>query len=310
MSKLGLRPSQYILPILAFAGVLFAIYSVFLRPTEAAKLPASPPVSSTYGKALFGIGVIEPKSEIIRLGVEIPGVVREVYVKVGDEVTAGQALFALDQRDVEAQIKSLNASLSVAKVEVSRTKAAYDLIKAVDNPAAVSKDEINQRRFAFESSVANQNQIEAQIDAQTVLQQRLTISAPINGRILQINVRPGEFANANQGAGAGANEPLVIMGDVSQLHVRVEIDESQAQRLNKNATAYGMLRGEGSRKIPLNIVRFEPYARAKQNLAVAGQSVDTRVVQVIMSMPAAAVTPSTFVGAQMDVFIQDKTTGG
>lgn len=55
-------------------------------------------------------------------------------------------------------------------------------------------------------------------------------------------------------------------------------------------------------------MRFEPYVRAKQNLAVAGQRVDTRVLQIIYALPEAA--SDRFVGQQMDVFVDEATTTG
>ncbi|MPZ40345.1 MAG: HlyD family efflux transporter periplasmic adaptor subunit [Rhizobiales bacterium] len=47
----------------------------------------------------------------------------------------------------------------------------------------------------------------------------LTIRAPIAGTVLQVNVRAGELASPS------APQPLVIIGDVSKLRIRAEIDE-------------------------------------------------------------------------------------
>lgn len=67
-----------------------------------------------------------------------------------------------------------------------------------------------------------------------------------------------------------------------------------------------MKRGDPSKTYPLRFVRFEPYIAPKKNLAVAGQRVDTRVLQVIYALPAEA--KDFFIGQQMDVFVQ--STGG
>jgi HlyD family secretion protein len=47
----------------------------------------------------------------------------------------------------------------------------------------------------------------------------LIVRAPIDGTVLQINIRPGEFASPS------AAQPLVLLGDLSKLRVRAEIDE-------------------------------------------------------------------------------------
>jgi HlyD family secretion protein len=49
--------------------------------------------------------------------------------------------------------------------------------------------------------------------------EKMTIRAPINGTVLQVNARPGEPA------GPSATQPLVLLGDVSTLRVRAEVDE-------------------------------------------------------------------------------------
>jgi len=47
----------------------------------------------------------------------------------------------------------------------------------------------------------------------------LTIRAPISGTVLQINAKPGELASPSNA------QPLLIIGDVSALRVRAELDE-------------------------------------------------------------------------------------
>ena len=54
--------------------------------------------------------------------------------------------------------------------------------------------------------------------AQTSIE-KLTIRAPISGTILQVNGKPGEMASPS------APQPLVLLGDVSALRVRAELDE-------------------------------------------------------------------------------------
>jgi len=66
----------------------------------------------------------------------------------------------------------------------------------------------------------------------------------VEGDILQVNVRPGEFAPS----GATA-VPLILLGNLDRLHVRVDIDENDAWRFQKEAPAVASIRGNpGSRR--------------------------------------------------------------
>ncbi len=290
--------SGWKLPILAVFALSMALYSVLSRPEAVARTPAVMPPSAQYDQTVAGIGVIEPKSELIAVGVELPGVVRNVWAKVGDEVEKGTPLFVLDQREVDAEIKTLEASLSSARVQAADANAQYATVASFSDGLAVAKDEVNRRKYAKTLAYARVEEIEAQLDRARTNKERLTVYAPITGRVLEVNVRPGEYAAAGILA-----EPLIRMGDVSTLHVRVEIDEENASKVSADAQAKAFRRGDTKTAIPLHFVRFEPYVQPKTSVAVVNQRVDTRVLQVIYALDAGA-PPETFVGQQMDVFIE------
>lgn len=300
MKKIPILP-RWKLPYLAAIGAIFALVSVFARGEPEAKTPDVAPPQASYATSIAGIGVVEPKSELISIGVELPGVVREVHVQVGDVVKKGDKLFALDQRDIDAQIATLTRNLASAKIQVADAAAQFAIVSTMQDKRAVAKDEFNRRRYASELGASRIEEIKAQLDLAQTTKDRLNVLAPIDGQVLEVNVRPGEFASA----GALA-QPLMRMGDVSQLHVRVEIDEENASRIRAEDKAQGLKRGETDTRLPLSFVRFEPYVKPKQNLAVSGQRVDTRVLQIIYALPEDSA--HLYVGQQMDVFIDVAST--
>ena len=113
---------------------------------------------------------------------------------------------------------------------------------------------------------------------------RLTVTAPIAGEILQCKVRPGEYAQSGP-----LPQPLILMGDTSHLNVRADVDEQDAWRVRAGAAAVASPRGQGSRRYPLRFVRFEPYVIPKKNLTNdATERTDTRVLQVIFALDRSA----------------------
>lgn len=290
------------LPYLALVGIIFALVAVFGRAEPKVKVPLVAPPKSEYSQSVAGIGIIEPKSELISIGVEIPGVVRDVAVKVGDNVKKNSVLFALDQRDIDAQILTLQSNLKASKVQAADASAQFAIVNGMKDKRAVAKDDFNRRKFAKELALVRIEEIKAQLNQAKITKDRLVIKAPMEGQVLEVNVRPGEFASAG-----ALSQPLLRMGDTSNLHVRVEIDEENAAQISAESPAQGLKRGDTANLIPLTFVRFEPYVKPKQNLAVAGQRVDTRVLQVIYALPKNP--PGVFVGQQMDVFINANATG-
>ena len=92
------------------------------------------------------------------------------------------------------------------------------------------------------------------------------------------------------------------MGDTSRLHVRADVDENEAWRIRAGAAAQAAERGNSSRNVQLEFVRFEPYVTPKRSLTGdSTERVDTRVLQVIYRFKDTGVPFR--VGQQMDVFI-------
>jgi multidrug efflux pump subunit AcrA (membrane-fusion protein) len=126
---------------------------------------------------------------------------------------------------------------------------------------------------------------------------RAIVRAPMDGVVLQVNVRPGEYVGANPG------QALVVLGAVTdRVNVRVDIDEHDIPRFKPGAPAMASFRGAPDKKYPLDFVRVEPYVIPKKSLTGDNtERVDTRVLQVIYSLKTEG--KPIYVGQQLDVFL-------
>lgn len=289
-----------ILPAVALGLIVFAGF-VAVRPGASADAaqPAGAPATPgpNAGKVVAALGLVEPSSEVIAVAAELPGVVRQVLVRPGDDVAEGAPLFRLDTRALESQLAAARAALRLAQVEAADAEARARLFAAVEDARAVSADERDRARFAAERARAAAGLRAAELRQLETDLARLTVVSPIAGRVLRVNVRPGEYAVAGT-----SESPLIALGDVTPLHVRVQIDEEDAGRVRDGAAAEGALRGDGARRVPLRFVRFEPQAVPKRNLNGGAERVDTRVIEAIYAFDAGQLRAA--VGQQMDVFVQ------
>lgn len=285
------------LPSLAAALFAVTIVSILGQPSRSQAPPVLPVAASPFAARIAGLGVIEPQSETITLGTHIAGIVSTVSVKVGDRVAKGATLFTIDDRAARAALASAQAEIRVAEVAAADARAQLAFYDRLTDRRAIAEDEVTTRRFAVEQAEARAASARAAAAAVETEIDRLTVRAPIDGRILKIDVRPGEFAPA----GATARH-LMLIGDDRVLHVRVEIDESQAARLKPGARAVGSLRGDAARQIALSFVRIEPQAVEKRQLTGGSERVDTRVIEAIFAFDPSQLTA--YIGQQMDVFIE------
>lgn len=302
---------RLVLPIAAAGLLLFAILSA-LRPGRAQTDPLLAPAAARADSSVAGVGVVEPASELIAVASELPGVVRSVAVKAGDVVKAGAPLFSLDARALSAQHEAAlaaaaqaQAALAQAEITLADERQRLSLFEAVDDARAISADELARRRFAAERAEQQVRQAaaalrtaRAQVRVVATDLERLTVRAPIAGRVLRVNVRPGEFAAAGPSA-----KPLLTMGAAGELHVRVEIDEADVARVRPEAAAQGSLRGAVGEVLALQFVRFEPEAVEKRAISGGAERVDTRVVEVLYAFDPAALKTPVFIGQRMDVFV-------
>jgi multidrug resistance efflux pump len=172
--------------------------------------------------------------------------------------------------------------------QLSRSEAEHKLLMA----GAWEADK-NVSRAAIAQAKAAIEQMQMQIE-------RLNVRALVEGEVLQVNVRPGEFV------GAPPDKALIVLGDVRKLHVRVDIDEQDIVRFRPGAKATASVRGDGQRTLPLTFVRVEPYVIPKKSLTGDNsERVDTRVLQVIYAIePDAVGDVPLYVGQQMDVYVE------
>ena len=138
---------------------------------------------------------------------------------------------------------------------------------------------------------------EAQVRQDKTDIERAIIRAPVDGVVLQVNVRPGEFV------APVSNQAQVVLGAVTdRVNVRVDIDEHDIPRFKPGAPAVASLRGAPDTKYPLTFVRVEPYVIPKKSLTGDNtERVDTRVLQVLYSLKRG--DRPIYVGQQLDVFI-------
>ncbi len=191
---------------------------------------------------------------------------------------------AMQERDVVAARNALDARTA----QLAKANAQLALIRA----GAWKPDVV-----VAEAEVAA---AEAELAGVATELARLTVTAPTDGVILQVNVRAGEFLPV------GAAVAPIVMGEIEPLHVRVDLDEVDASRFVPGSTAEAFLRGhqDAGHAVAIEFVRTEPLVIPKRALTgVAIERIDTRVLQVIYRVAKVPADVRLYCGQQVEVFI-------
>jgi RND family efflux transporter MFP subunit len=291
------RKISFYLGLLGIAGAV--ALSVKMSAKEPMPPPPIPPPEKPFDAAVAASGIIEATRENTLVGAPAPGLVTSVEVEVSARVKKGDPLFRLDGRELEAALPVQRANVAVAAATLKRLQDQLGRLREVGTAGVVSAEEIETRQNDVAVAEAQWESARAALAQTETLLDRLVVRTPIDGTILQVNIRPGELIPA------APKSPPMVLGDVTQLQVRADVDEQLASRVRPGHRAAGTVRGVPEKPIPLRFVRIEPFVIPKAQLTgLATERVDTRVLQVIYAFESPPDFP-VYVGQQIDLFIEE-----
>ncbi|MHB1556676.1 MAG: HlyD family secretion protein [Isosphaeraceae bacterium] len=182
-----------------------------------------------------------------------------------------------------------------------RDRYAYIASKAI---VARLEAELKRTRTTWEkdklTARATVAQAKAQVESLQVSLGRLMVHAAIDGRVLRVGVRPGQFA------GTAWNEPLIVLGDCRDLVVRADVDESALPRFAPRAKAIATLKDRPGLVLPLTYFDTDPAIITQPPMDDEDSASDPRprrVLQVLYQLPREC-SIVLYAGQQMDVTIE------
>lgn len=282
---------------LAIAGILLAIVfsAITGRPSPPATSVQKPSVSP-FSSYIAASGIVESIDKNIEVGSPEEGIVEKMWVVVGDSVHKGDPLFQIDTRPLKAKLRVQQAEVEVAKSTLEKQQDLFDRIQAVKNPQSVSREDFTTRENEMKIAQTKLKSAEAEMAQTRDLIEQLLVRAPKDGVILQENQRVGEYATKNN--------PVIVLGDLTHLQLRVSIDEQNAGKFETVSRAVAYPKNNTTLSIPLKFVRIEPLVIPKISLTGSSEErVDTRVLNVIYSFEEPK-HYRFYVGQQADVYIE------
>ncbi|NWG08044.1 MAG: efflux RND transporter periplasmic adaptor subunit [Chloroflexi bacterium] len=153
--------------------------------------------------------------DVVELAYTTVGRVKSVEVKVGDEVTAGQALVQLDTAILDAQV--IEAEFNVQALQSQLDKLTRNIATERDRDIA---------RANLEAGKAKLDSIKAQLANTTLI-------TPISGTVTAVDISVGETATPGR--------ILITVADISAFRVETtdlsEVDVPQV-KIGQTATVY------------------------------------------------------------------------
>jgi len=206
------------------AGLAVALVCLAGCHRAAAKAVSTETVEATrttLSSTVTASGTVKPQvGAEVKVGPRVSGLLKKLYVKVGDTVKRGQVLAELEHSDLDAAVRDAEASVKEARATLGLAKAQYARRAKLEAAGITSKEDLDVSREAVAVDDAALQRAEAQLSSARIVQGYATVRAPIGGTVTAISTQEGETV-----AASFAVPTFVTIMDLSRLQVDAYVDE-------------------------------------------------------------------------------------
>ncbi len=166
-------------------------------------------------------GTLEPVTTV-QVGTQVSGLVEEVLVDFNDHVTAGQVVARIDTTLLAAAVASSRTQLERADAELRHSDIEFQRLSDLYRENMIAESEFNTAQYNLDIAKASVAAARIDLDRAKRNLGYATITAPIDGIVVQRSVDPGQTVQSS----FSAPEMFKIAGDLTHMQILVSVDES------------------------------------------------------------------------------------
>lgn len=227
-------------------------------------------------------GNLRPTNQV-EVGAEVTGPLDSVLVDVNDRVTRGQVIAVINTEIIDQQIAQSRANLNAARAALAQAQAVLDIdkvqlgrleeVRRLSGGRVPSQIELEQAQAAVErdraavaSARANIEAAQALLNGNLTTRTRAVIRAPVTGVVLARRVEPGQTVVAS----FNTVTLFVIAEDLSQMQLRVSVDEADVGQVRSGQQATFTVDAYPGRRFPATVERVDLASSSTTQAATGG----------------------------------------
>ena len=179
-------------------------------------------------------GIAEPVQRAA-LATRLMGRVREVLVREGERVAAGQALARLDASELEAKRERVAAGLAASEASWRDAETTARRFRALYADSAAPRAQLDQVEAALSRAEAGMRDARAAGAELEAVGDYATLRAPFAGILVRRDIDPGAFAAPGQ--------TLLVVEDHSALRIKVTAPPPAVRDLRPRSRLRGSIAG-------------------------------------------------------------------
>lgn len=196
---------------------------------------------------------------------KVAGEVREVLVREGEAVTAGQLLARIDDSDFQARVVQARGALLAAQGQLDIATKTRDNNQALLAKGFISKNAFDNAASQYVIAQANLTSARGALDVAQKALADTVIRAPITGLISSRSVQPGEKVSADN--------PLLNIVDLRQIEMEAAVPVSDIAQVRLGQEACIRLDGVPD-AVSGKVSRINPSTQAGSRSVMAYIQID------------------------------------
>ncbi|MGU3387430.1 efflux RND transporter periplasmic adaptor subunit [Methylobacterium sp. D53M] len=177
------------------------------------------------------------RADVVQVAPDVSGLVTEVLVADNQVVKRGDVLFRIDPERFDLALRQAEAVVEGKQATAERAAADYVRYQKLSD-AAASQQRVEAARATDLEARAAYGQAVADRDLAKLNLQRSAVKAAVNGRITNMELRPGTYVSTGRG--------VMALIDSDTLRVEGYFEETKLPRIHVGDKASVRLMGETS----------------------------------------------------------------
>jgi len=187
--------------------------------------------------------------EQVQLRSEVIGQVTELHVEEADEVLKGDPVITLDPKTYQAQVDQAEAQVRIQQIAIERQRLLISTLadrferqkamfarNLVDEDSYESlKSELALAKVDLRSLQESLAQVRAALDQSEELLSKTRITSPIDGVVIQVDIKVGETVIAGTTNIPGST--MMVIADPSETLTEVQVDEADIAQVSEGQRA-------------------------------------------------------------------------
>lgn len=162
------------------------------------------------------------------------GYLRKFHADIGAKVEAGQLLAEIETPETDELLNQARAVLEQSRSNLNLATISYQRLQDLLNDRAVSQQEVDDRKAAFDARTADLAAAEANVQRLTRLQSFQKVTAPYAGTIVARNIDNGSLVT---GENNEADRMLFRLAQTDVLRVYVNVPQNYYRLVAEGQTA-------------------------------------------------------------------------